>query len=62
MNINLEHEFGDSVYFKTDPHQLEHLITGFLIRPGGIVIYYLSYGGVEERAYNFELITEKRIF
>ena len=61
MNLQSEFKFGDSVYFKTDPHQYEFLVTGILFRPSG-VIYYASTGGQEERAYGFELSTEKTVF
>lgn len=62
MNLQTEHNFGDLVYFKTDPHQEEYLITGVLFRPAGGVLYYVSTAGQEERAYPFELSTEKTVF
>lgn len=61
MNFKTEYNFGETVYFKTDPHQTEYLVTGAAFRPGS-VIYYVSHVGQEERAYGFELLTEKTIF
>lgn len=62
MNFKTEYKFGETVYFKTDPHQLEYLVSGVAFRPGGGVIYYVSNAGHEERAYSFELSTEKTVF
>jgi hypothetical protein len=50
--------FGDKVYFKSDPTQLEYLVTGFMIRPG-VILYFVSFCGQEEKAYDFEISTEK---
>jgi hypothetical protein len=58
MKIETHLEFGQKVYYKNDPAQLEYLVSGFMVRPGNI-IYYISFCGNEERAYDFEISTEK---
>jgi hypothetical protein len=61
MKVDTHLEFGQPVYFKVDPQQLEYLVSGFLIRPNGLIIYYVSGCGQEEKAYDFEISTEKRV-
>lgn len=59
MKIDTHLEFGQIVYYKNDPSQLEYIVTGFLVRPAGLIIYYISFCGNEEKAYDFEITTEK---
>lgn len=58
IQITFEYSFGDSVYIKTDPNQMEHQITGFTVRPAGI-LYGCSVNGDESWHYNFELSNEQ---
>jgi hypothetical protein len=60
MKIETHLEFGDKVYFKNDPAQIEYMITGFLSRPG-VIVYFISFCGQEEKAYDFEITTERAV-
>lgn len=61
MIIDTHLDFGDIVYFRNDPDQDEHIVTGFSVRPNGIA-YRVSRIGVEISAYDFEITPEKTIF
>lgn len=60
MQIKNEFEFGQTVYLKTDEEQKERIITGFVIRPNGL-LYYVACGTGETPHYAVELTTEKDI-
>ena len=51
-------EIGEIAFLRTDIDQRERLVTGVLIRPGG-VMYELSYGSENSYHYDFE-ISKKR--
>jgi hypothetical protein len=48
-------QFGDIVYLKTDPDQLERIVTGKLLRPGGVTLYELCCGIGVSIHYDFEI-------
>lgn len=50
-------EFGDIVYLKTDPDQLERIVSGKIARPGAI-LYELSCGTMLSNHYDFEITEE----
>lgn len=53
-NIPIAHDFGDSVYLKTDPFQYPRLITAIVIRRG--YVQYEIASGTELSLHNaFEL-------
>ena len=56
----IEFEIGDSVYLKTDPDQVERLVTGITIRPGGIS-YALTDVTTESFHYSFEITKQRDI-
>lgn len=56
----LHFNIGDSVYLKTDPEQVERLVTGVNIRQNGIS-YALSYLTNESYHYDFEITKERDI-
>lgn len=56
----INHKIGDTVYLKTDPDQLERIVTGMDIRQSGIM-YFLSQSTVETPHYDFEISTKKDI-
>lgn len=58
MIIKTKWEFGQSVYFKTDPEQLEYLITGIILRQNNLLVT-VSNCGEEKTAYELELTKEK---
>ncbi|CAL2094838.1 hypothetical protein [Tenacibaculum sp. 190524A02b] len=55
-----EYEIGETVYFVNDPIQEEFIITGYTVRPYGI-IYLLSHCGSEKPAYDIEFSRDKTV-
>lgn len=60
MAITLPHDFGDIVYLKTDPEQLERMIAAAIITPG-VTIWEITCGTQVGRHYEFEFSTQKDI-
>ena|SRR5690606_12979951 len=56
----LHFDIGDSVYLKTDPEQLERLVTGISVRQNGIT-YAISHLTNETWHYDFEITKERDI-
>lgn len=56
----IEHEIGDSVYLRTDPEQLERLVTAIVIRETG-VLYSLAQASNESYHHAFEISINKDI-
>lgn len=56
----LHFDIGDSVYLKTDPEQVERLVTGISVRKNGIT-YAISYLTNETWHYDFEITKERDI-
>ena len=54
----IEYEYGDLVYLKTDPEQLQRMITGYTNRNGHIT-YELSLGIQTSWHVGIEISTEK---
>lgn len=50
-------DFGDIVYLKTDPEQLERQVSGILKRPGA-TLYELCCGTESSVHYSFEISVE----
>ena len=59
LKIEVDYEYGEMVYLRTDPNQLERLVTGYILRPGGEPIYKLTYSTGETAHYGIELSREK---
>ena len=59
MIIKEAFELGETVYLKTDTEQLPHVVTGYVIRPGGTIIYKLSCCGEETNHYDLEITKEQ---
>lgn len=59
FKIDVEYEFGDLVYLRTDPQQLERLVTGYILRPGSAPIYKVTFNTGETAHFGIELSTEK---
>ena len=55
MEINNKYNFGDRVYLKTDPEQLERMVTGIIVVSKTHFQYYVSYITNESRHYQCEL-------
>lgn len=53
-----EYNIGDEVYLKTDPDQLRRMVTGYTVRPIGI-LYLLSSGSSEGQHYSVEITKDK---
>lgn len=60
MVIKTKFKFGDSVYVKNDPAQLEYILIGVIQRPGAMS-YELSYLGEVIEVYEFEVSDTKDI-
>lgn len=58
MTITLPYNFGDIVFLKTDPEQLERMICKVVIYQGSI-LYGLAMGSVLSEHYDFEMATQK---
>jgi len=50
---------GQTVFIKNDKGQQELIVTGYTVRPNGLIIYILSDLGYEKSFYDFELTDEK---
>ena len=57
----LELRIGDMVYLKTDPEQLQRIITGILERPNNSIIYFVSIEALETQHFGIELDTVRDI-
>ncbi len=60
MEIRNEFNIGDIVYLHTDETQVANIVTGFTVRPGGLIAYIISYCGSETNVYGFEITTNKK--
>lgn len=56
---DMGYSFGDIVFLKTDPEQLERIVTGIMLRPSGAVLYDLSCGMHSSYHYEFEISGDK---
>ena len=52
---------GDTVYLKTDTEQSKHIVTGYIVRPGGRLIYLISCCNSESHHFDIELTPERDI-
>jgi hypothetical protein len=60
MEIKNKFDIGDTVYLHTDEEQLPNMVTGFTVRPRGLIAYIISYCGSETNVYGFEITANKR--
>lgn len=61
MIVNNQFDFGDLVYFLTDPDQQGWYVTGIMIDVGETRQYRLSCGMEACTAYEFEITKEKQL-
>ena len=59
ITVTLEHDFTDTVYLKTDPDQLQRIVTDIRINPSGLVLYFLCCGPSGSWHYDFEITDTK---
>jgi hypothetical protein len=64
VSLKTDVNWGKVFYLKNDPYQLEHTLTGFVVRPGGVegknvVKLILSHQGEETTVYDFEASTDR---
>lgn len=59
IKLLVNHQIGDLVYLKTDPEQLDRLVTGYIVRPNDI-LYELSHDSKASNHYHFEITIEKK--
>ncbi len=60
LGKEIKFRIGQTVYLRTDADQLERLVTGINIRPGGIS-YALASGTNESYHYDFEITLDRDI-
>lgn len=60
MKHDLDFDIEDIVYLRTDPEQLERLVTGINLRKSG-VMYLLSCGTNDSLHYGFEIAKERDV-
>lgn len=58
--VTTKYGFGDTVYLKTDPEQFPRMVTGFDVKPNGI-LYLLSFGSGNSYHYDIEISLEKDV-
>lgn len=58
MNIEVEFEFGQTVYLKTDADQKARMVTGIVVRPTGFLVT-TACGTSESNNYAIEISKEK---
>lgn len=58
-NYNVEHDFGDIVYLKTDPEQVGRIITAIIFKPTNYVSYELSFNEISGWHLGIEISKEK---
>jgi hypothetical protein len=56
--MNSKFEMGQIIFLITDPDQNQRMITGWIVRPSGVV-YYVTFGTLESCHYEIEIGTEK---
>lgn len=63
VTIFVEYLIGEAVFLKTDPDQLERIVTSIQIYPGGTsgVIYHLSCGSHNSEHFAIEITKKKKI-
>lgn len=59
MLIEIELEYFQTVYLKTDPDQLPRQVTGMEIQPGHIILYGLNCGTIYSQHYREEISLER---
>lgn len=59
LTITVAHEIGDIVYLRVVQERSPGIVTGYGIRPGNLVMYYVSWDdGCERLHYDLELCKE----
>jgi hypothetical protein len=55
MIIDTQFEIGQVVFVTTDVDQFPRVVTGYNIRPNGLISYIVTLNSVENCFYDFEL-------
>lgn len=58
MTITIPHDFGDIVFLKTDPEQLERMVCKVTVYKGSI-LYGLAMGSNLSEHYDYEFSSQK---
>lgn len=61
MRIENEYNIEDVVFLKTDPDQLERIVTGITVRPGNTILYEVACETEETSHYGFEISRQKAL-
>jgi hypothetical protein len=59
ISIKTDLEWGQKMYLKDDPVQLEHSLVGVILKPGKAVKFELSHQGEICEVFDFEASTKK---
>lgn len=59
IKVKTDLTWGQTMYLKDDPDQLEHSLVGVNLKPGDVVKFELSHQGEVCEVYDFEASTEK---
>lgn len=59
MDVETKYNIGDIVFLMTDTDQMSRIVTGILLRPNKLVLYYLTSGTNETIHYDFEIVQVK---
>ena len=60
VSFDSAYQIGETVYLMTDPEQLKRIVTGYSLRPGGLM-YEVSHADYTSMHYEFELSPDKQI-
>lgn len=61
VKIELDFDIEDIVFLKTDPEQLERIVTDIRLITGGVPMYTLACGAEESEHYAFEISNTKKL-
>ena len=61
ITLNVEFEYGDIVFLKTDMEQLPRMVTCYIIRDG-YIIYELTQGASSSTHFGVEITREVDVF
>lgn len=62
MLIDEKFAIGQTVFLHTDPDQFPRIVTGYVVRPQGIIEYKLSSGESETVHFDIEISVDQSVF
>lgn len=61
VKVELDFDFGDTVYLNTDPDGIPRLVIEIRLLPGGVAVYMLACGEENTEHYALEITDQKPI-